>query len=96
MDFVEVLKQARALLQSEGRLSYRLLKRQFGLDDDGLDDLKYELIDIQEVAADKDGKMLVWTGEQPAVSSQQSRVSSASITEPRPPVSYTPTHLADR
>ena len=62
MDLVEVIKRARALLQSEGRLSYRLLQKQFGLDEDGLDDLKYELIDIQEVAADKDDKMLVWTG----------------------------------
>ena len=64
MDFVEIIKQARALLQSEGRITYRTLKRQFALDDEALDDLKFELIEGQEVAADKDGKMLVWTGEE--------------------------------
>src|SRR5438128_9656307 len=32
------------------------------LDDDRLDLLKEELIDIQHVARDQDGRMLVWTG----------------------------------
>jgi hypothetical protein len=32
MDFVEVIKQARGILRSEGRLTYRALKRQFELD----------------------------------------------------------------
>ncbi len=62
MDFLEVIKRARAVLQSEERITYRTLKRQFALDDEALDDLKFELIEGQEVAADKDGKMLVWTG----------------------------------
>ena len=31
MDFLEVVKQARAALQSEGRITYRTLKRQFVL-----------------------------------------------------------------
>ena len=65
MDIVHVLGQVRALLRQEGRLSYRLLKRQFALDDEALDDLKYELIEVQEFAIDKDGKMLVWTGTTP-------------------------------
>jgi hypothetical protein len=64
MDFLEVIEQARAALQSKGRITYRTLKRQFALDDEALDDLKYELIEGQEVAADKDGKMLVWTGDE--------------------------------
>ncbi len=34
MDFVAVIEQARALLQSKGRLTYRPLKRQFTLDDE--------------------------------------------------------------
>ena len=62
MDFLEVIKQARAALQSEGRITYRTLKRQFALDDETLDDLKFELIEGQEVAVDKDGKVLVWVG----------------------------------
>ena len=64
MDMLEVLDQVCAQLQQKGRLSYRLLKMQFQLDGEQLEVLKEELIDIQEVAADKDGKMLVWTGSE--------------------------------
>ena len=63
MDIIGVLSQVRSLLQQEGRLSYRILRRQFALDEETLDDLKYELIEVQELAIDKDGKMLVWVGE---------------------------------
>ena len=41
MDFLEVIEQARAVLQNKGRITYRTLKRQFGLDDDALEDLKF-------------------------------------------------------
>src|SRR2546426_10451397 len=61
MTFYEMLEQVIALLQRHGRLSYRALKVQFELDDDRLDLLKEELIDIQHVARDQDGRMLVWT-----------------------------------
>ena len=64
MDFLAVIQHARVALQREGRITYRTLKRQFDLDDEALDDLTYELIEGQEVAADKDGKMLVWTGSE--------------------------------
>src|SRR6058998_3059077 len=63
MTFYEMLEQVIALLQRHRRLSYRALKVQFELDDDRLDLLKEELIDIQHVARDQDGRMLVWTGE---------------------------------
>ena len=62
MDFYAVLDQVIALLRSRGRVSYRALKRQFGLDDDDLDDLKVELTTIHQVAVDQDGAMLVWIG----------------------------------
>ena len=62
MTFYEMLEQVIALLQRHGRLSYRALKVQFELDDDRLDLLREELIDIQHVARDQDGRMLVWTG----------------------------------
>ena len=62
MTFYEMLEQVVALLQRHGRLSYRALKVEFELDDDRLDLLKAELIDIQHVARDQDGRMLVWTG----------------------------------
>src|SRR5215468_5722554 len=63
MTFYEMLEQVIALLQRHGRLSYRALKVQFELDDDRLNLLKEELIDIQHVARDQDGRMLLWTGE---------------------------------
>jgi hypothetical protein len=63
MNFYEVLEQVLVLLQRHGRVSYRALKRQFDLDDDYLEDLKVELIEVRELAEDRDNKMLVWTGE---------------------------------
>ena len=65
MTFEEILEQALAMLQRQGRVSYRALKRQFDLDDDYLEDLKDEIIDVHQVAVDHDGRMLVWTGEVP-------------------------------
>ena len=62
MKFSELVKQAVALLQDSERLTYRALKREFDLDDETLADLTYELIEGREVAADKDGKVLAWTG----------------------------------
>ena len=48
MNIIEVLEQVRKLLQQQGRLSYRILKLQFELDDEYLEALKEELIDIEE------------------------------------------------
>jgi len=65
MKFSEVVAQMIAWLQREERVSYRALKREFELEEDFLEDLKEELIAVKEVAADKDGKMLVWVGAAP-------------------------------
>jgi hypothetical protein len=62
MTFEEVVDQALAMLQRRGRVTYRLLKRQFSLDDEALEDLKCELIEGQRLAADENGIVLVWTG----------------------------------
>ena len=62
MTFYEVLAQVIELLQRQGRVSYRALKRQFELDDAYIDDLKTELIQAQRLALDEDGMVLVWTG----------------------------------
>ena len=48
MNIIEVLEQVRKLLQQQGRLSYRILKLQFELDDEQLEALKEELIEVQE------------------------------------------------
>jgi hypothetical protein len=42
MTFDDILKQVMQLLQRQGRVSYRALKRRFALDDDYLEDLKEE------------------------------------------------------
>src|SRR5262250_986759 len=96
MDFYEVLERVLELLQRHRRVSYRALKVQFDLDDDCLDLLKEELIDIQHVARDQDGRMLVWTGEAsttPAptiVQSAQQEVTPAIQPTPAAPPPYEP------
>ena len=60
--FEEVVDQAIAMLQRRGRMTYRMLKRQFDLDDEALEDLRLELIKGQRLAVDEDGEVLVWTG----------------------------------
>ena len=89
--FSELIDQATELLQRKGRLRYRSLQREFDLDDETLADLKDELIKGQELAVDKDGDVLVWTGDgatppQPTSSQPQAQA----------PSTYTPPHLAER
>ncbi len=62
MDYDAVLAQVLDLLQREQRLSYRILKRRFALDDNDLEDLKEDLIYAKKLAVDEDGHVLVWTG----------------------------------
>jgi class 3 adenylate cyclase len=90
MTFNEVLDQARELLQSKGRVSYRALKAQFKLDDEALEALKDELIEAERVASDENSKVLVWTGASPVPSSK------FQVSGSQPPASYTPLHLAER
>jgi hypothetical protein len=59
IDLYAVIDQNAALLQQRGRLAYRALRLQFHLDEEQLAAIKAELIDTQEVAVDRDGKMLV-------------------------------------
>ena len=68
MTFDDILAQVLALLQREGRVSYRALKVRFQLDDDLLEAVKDELIYAKKLAVDEDNRVLVWVGEQPAAS----------------------------
>jgi hypothetical protein len=63
MDYEAVLAQVLELLQREKRLSYRVLKRRLGVDDDGLEDLKEDLLYAKRLAVDEAGHVLVWTGD---------------------------------
>jgi class 3 adenylate cyclase/tetratricopeptide (TPR) repeat protein len=93
MDFYAVLDQVLDLLRQRGRVTYRALKRQFDLDDAVLEDLKAEIIEAHRLAVDEEGKVLVWTGDAAPMSPP------APVPAPlreRPPLDYTPKHLAER
>jgi class 3 adenylate cyclase len=83
MDYDAILTQVLALLQQEQRLSYRVLKRRFQLDDDLLEDLKEDLIYAKKLAVDEDGRVLVWTGGT-AAHSTPGASPAAATTAPRP------------
>jgi class 3 adenylate cyclase len=61
MTFEEILDQAIAMLQRRGRVTYRLLKRQFQLDDDTLGDLLAELRYAHGEVISEDEQSMVWT-----------------------------------
>ncbi|MDX1411570.1 MAG: hypothetical protein R3351_05400, partial [Nitrospirales bacterium] len=62
MTFDEILNATLEMLKRRKRLTSRGIKRQFGLDNDFLEDLKAEIIQGQRVAIDEGGELLVWTG----------------------------------
>jgi class 3 adenylate cyclase/tetratricopeptide (TPR) repeat protein len=89
MTFDEILAQTLDLLQRQGRISYRALKRRFVLDDDYLEDLKAEIIKAQRLAVDENDEVLVWTGN--------AARSPTPATEPvHAPHVNTPPHLAEK
>jgi len=63
MRFFDLLAIVTALLRHRQRVSYRALKREFELDDACLADLRFELVEVEQVALDQDGEILVWAGE---------------------------------
>src|SRR5713101_8472721 len=92
MDYEAVLAQVRELLQREKRLSYRVLKRRLGVDDDELEDLKEDLIYAKRLAVDEEGRVLVWTG---AVMAEQPAVPPGRAPD-QAPLAYTPAHLTEK
>jgi predicted ATPase/class 3 adenylate cyclase len=62
MSFLDTIERARAYLERHHRVSLRALRREYGLDDDAVEELVEELVEVQAVAA-LDGKTLTWTGE---------------------------------
>jgi class 3 adenylate cyclase/predicted ATPase len=65
VQFFGIVTLAIALLQRQGRVTYRALKRGFELDEAALEDLRRELI-FRRLARDEAGEGLVWIGEGPA------------------------------
>src|SRR5262245_15217957 len=66
MTFEELLDQAIDLIRRRGRVTYRVLKRHFHLDDDNLEGLKDERLYGQPRVVEADDKGLIWTGTPPA------------------------------
>ena len=89
MTFDEILSQVLALLQREGRLSYRALKLRFTLDDDYLEGLKDELIEAKRVAVDEGSRVLVWTGG-------AGTTPAPVLAQPHLPLPDLPAHLAEK
>jgi class 3 adenylate cyclase/tetratricopeptide (TPR) repeat protein len=104
MGLYDVLDQIIALLRQRKRLTYRLLQREFALDDATLADLKDELIYAQKLAVEEDERVLVWIGEAGAaeVLPPSSPLSTSALTAAPPlaheraPLAYTPKHLAEK
>src|SRR5215471_21707144 len=93
MSLYDVLDQIIDLLRQRKRLTYRLLKREFALDDETLADLKDELIYAQQLAVEEDERVLVWIGENegthevpspPAQTRQQSAIRATQSHAPPP------------
>jgi len=93
MTFEEILDQATAMLQRRGRVSYRTLTLQFHLDAESLEVLKEELIEVHQLARDRDGKMLVWTGDNVPASPPAAPLPTSPDSAP---LSYTPPYLAEK
>ncbi len=98
MTFDQVLAEVIELLRREGRLSYRGIKRRFEVDDAFVEDLKAELVDARRLAADEEGKVLVWRGSpgaapEPTPRGERTPGTGRVGTEPRPLQPYTPQHL---
>ena len=87
MTFEETLAQVVEVLRRERRVSYRALRRRFGLDEEYLEDLKVEIIQAKQLAVDEDNTILVWTGD----------ATPTSVSAPeRAPLTYTPAYLSEK
>ena len=78
MKLYETIDQVIVLLRNRGRVAYRALAIEFSLDENSLAALKEELIEVQELAVDQDGKMLVWVGAAPVLSPESRVLSTGS------------------
>jgi hypothetical protein len=85
-NLLEVVDEVRRHLAQNGRVSFRMLRRQFELDEETLEDLIEELVDIQCVAR-REGNALAWA--------QAALVKTVPAPEPDPR-SHMPKHLADK
>ena len=75
MNLLEIIREARKHLEENGRVSLRVLRRQFELDDDALAEVIEELVDVQRVARREEN---VLVGVEGAAASQRTAAPAAS------------------
>src|SRR5262245_8181728 len=92
MNLLDVVREVRRHLEENGRLSLRMLQREFQLDNDAMKEVVEELVDVQHVAR-REENALAW-----AVNAAGSRAAPEAPPSPPPrePRSYTPKHLAEK
>jgi hypothetical protein len=98
VDLYAVLDQVVDLVRQRKRITYRLLQRQFALDEATLEDLKAELFFAHPQIADADGQGLIWTGEAevtPAPASTLSHVTHPVTQRPQQVSSPTRPQMAE-
>ena len=66
MNLLDVVREVRRHLEENGRLSLRMLRRQFELDDNGLEEVIEELVDVQRVAR-REEDALAWSAATPPI-----------------------------
>jgi class 3 adenylate cyclase/tetratricopeptide (TPR) repeat protein len=86
MDFTLLLSLVSFLLERERRLSYRYIQKQFRLDDESLEELRYELVVGQQVAVDDNAEALIWIGTQKVSSSAEKAEDAAKTGGPSHPL----------
>src|SRR5438093_8599518 len=70
-----------------------MLRREFALDEEALQDLKFELVHTDRLAREEEGEILVWAGN----GGTTPVLTQASLPPlSQSPASYTPPHLAER
>ena len=79
MKFSEIIKQAVALLQDSGRVSYRALKREFDLDDEALEELGHHAL-VREIGEERQAH----GRERPARSAAAGSVAAGSVAIEQP------------
>jgi hypothetical protein len=92
MNLLDAVREIRRHLEANGRLSLRMLRRQFELDADALEGVIEELVDVQHVAR-REENALAWAGN--AAPSRAAPESPPASNE-RHPLLYTPKHLAEK
>ncbi|MEE8303073.1 MAG: adenylate/guanylate cyclase domain-containing protein, partial [Candidatus Tectomicrobia bacterium] len=82
MTFEEIVDQTLDMVRRRGRMSYRMLKRQFDLDDETLDDLVEELLYSHPEVVEDQGRGVMWTGAGVSATQHADAETTPSVTPP--------------